>query len=63
MKIDAASSGRWFDGWRIDAPGNDEIAGPREVAKARSWLLSTGWMKWGLIDPAEVPGKRVRSAA
>ena len=58
MKIDAASSGRWFEGWRGDAPGGDKSPGPREVAKAQSWLLSTGWKKWGLINPAEVPGTR-----
>ena len=63
VKIDAASSGRWFEGWRVDVPGDDESPGLREVAKARSWLLSTGWRKCGLIDPAEVPGTRKRSAA
>ena len=63
VKIDAASSGRFFDGWCIDAPVDDESPSPPDVAPARSWLLSTGWRKWGLIDPAEVPGKRKRCAA
>ncbi len=60
VKIDAASSGRWFEGWRVDAPLSDENLGVREVAPARSWLMTTGWRKWGLIDPAEVPGTRKR---
>ena len=63
VRIDAASSGRWFEGWRVDAPGGEESPDPREVAMARSWLLSTGWKKWGLIDPEEVPGTRKCSAA
>ena len=63
VKIDAASSSRWFEGWRVDAPMDDESPGPPEVAPARSWLLSTGWRKWGLIDPAEVPGTRTRKVA
>jgi REP element-mobilizing transposase RayT len=53
--IDAASSGRWFEGWvrnREPAPPRD----PPAVARARSWLLSTGWRRRGLVDPAEVPG-------
>ena len=63
VKIDAASSGRCFDGWRVDALADEESPGLREVAMARSRLLSTGWRKWGLIDPAEMPGMRKRSAA
>ena len=51
---DSASSGRWFDGWRIaTAPPNPNDT--REVAPARTWLLHTGWRRHGLIDPAEVP--------
>jgi REP element-mobilizing transposase RayT len=51
---DSASSGRWFDGWRTTtAPPNP--AHEREVATARTWLLHTGWRRYGLIDPAEVP--------
>ena len=58
VRIDAASSGRWFDGWSTNAP--TEFLGHylREVSPAQSWLLSKGWKKWGLIDPAEVPGGR-----
>ena len=55
-RLDEASSGRWFDGWRR-APGSREP--PREtpeVEPPRTWLLSTGWRRHGLIDPEEVPG-------
>ncbi len=54
-RIDEASSGRWFDGWRTGVdPG--PRAGPRETAPAGTWLLRVGWRRHRLIDPAEVPG-------
>ena len=52
--IDPASSGRWFDGWRggiRSAPDAPAVATPR------TWLLSIGWRRRGLIDPAEIPGQ------
>jgi REP element-mobilizing transposase RayT len=55
-RIDDASSGRWFEGWRREPPG-EARAGPREVAWPRTWLLVAGWRRHGLIDPAEVPGR------
>ena len=61
--LDAASSGRWFDGWLVKIPGFNADPGLREVASARSWLVTTGWRRWGLIDPAEVPGTRKRGRA
>jgi REP element-mobilizing transposase RayT len=51
---DPASSGRWFDGWRV-ATAPPESVDVREVAVARTWLLQIGWRRHGLIDPAEVP--------
>ena len=57
VRLDEASSGRWFDGWRpgvrFRVPVPDD---PCEVASARTWLLRKGWRRWGLIDLAEVPG-------
>jgi REP element-mobilizing transposase RayT len=57
VHVDGASSGRWFDGWR---PGMGrrlaEPTGSPEVARARTWLLGSGWRRHGLVDPAEVPG-------
>ena len=57
---DPASSGRWFDGWRIAPAGPTRATSPnshdiREVAPARTWLLQAGWRRHGLIDPAETP--------
>ena len=57
--LDGASSGLWFDGWKGRAPPPGRYADAhraREVATPRSWLLSMGWRRKGLIDPAEVPG-------
>jgi REP element-mobilizing transposase RayT len=58
--LDAASSGRWFDGWRR-APASREPPSkapePPEVAPPRTWLLTLGWRRHGLVDPAEVPGR------
>ena len=57
VRLDEASSGRWFDGWRREPPGNSHArAGPREIAGPRTWLLAAGWRRYGLIDPGEVPG-------
>jgi len=58
VRLDEASSGKWFDGWRgvhHDPPDRE-----REVAAPGTWLLSTGWRRWKLIDPAEVPGPDLR---
>jgi hypothetical protein len=58
-RLDAASSGRWFDGWRrapsSREPPTGELEAP-EVAPPRTWLLTIGWRRHGLVDPAEVPG-------
>jgi hypothetical protein len=54
-RLDECSSGRWFDGWRQEPPGR-QVADGIEVGRARSWLLSKGWRRHRLIDPAEVPG-------
>ena len=51
---DPASSGRWFDGWRI-AAAPPKAADVREVAAARTWLLQIGWRRHGPIDPEEIP--------
>ncbi len=54
--LDPASSARWFDGWRPEVEGLVPAAhGDPEVARARTWLLRTGWRRQGLVDPTEVP--------
>ena len=66
IQIDSASSGRWFHGWLYGAPisGPEEFPGPDlcEVSPAQTWLLAKGWKQCGLIDPAEVPGRKRRTA-
>jgi REP element-mobilizing transposase RayT len=60
--LDPASSAKWFDGWKArfrPAPSAEESAAgriPRPVARARTWLLTVGWRRHGLLDPADVPG-------
>jgi hypothetical protein len=58
VRIDPASSGAWFDGWREGVARllRDRAVGPPPVARARTWLLRRGWRRHGLIDPADVPG-------
>lgn len=55
VRLDEASSGRWFDGWR-QRPQVALDTTCCEVSRPRSWLLSIGWRRQGLIDLAEVPG-------
>jgi REP element-mobilizing transposase RayT len=58
VRIDAASSGRWFDGWGSQpATPDPRVIGPPEVSGARTWLLRKGWRRHGLVDPGEVPGR------
>lgn len=60
--LDPASSARWFDGWKREKLGTGRARAPRPhtdppaVARARTWLLSVGWRRHGLLDPAAVPG-------
>jgi REP element-mobilizing transposase RayT len=54
MWVDPYSSGAVFDGWRT------KVTGPAfhlPAAKARTWLLSVGWRRHGLLDPAVAPGR------
>jgi hypothetical protein len=54
VRVDPASSGRWFDGWRVPLP---RARDPAPVAPAHTWLLRAGWRRLGRLDPAEVPGR------
>jgi hypothetical protein len=58
VRLDPASSARWFDGWRRERlRGQDARApDPPAVRRPLTWLLGVGWRRLGLIDPAEVPG-------
>jgi REP element-mobilizing transposase RayT len=55
IRLDEASSGRWFEGWKRQL-GPPLAAYPPEVASPHTWLLAVGWRRHGLVDPAEVPG-------
>ena len=55
--LDPFSSALAFDGWarpslRRIAPGAELLP----TAFPRFWLITTGWRRHGLIDPAETPG-------
>jgi REP element-mobilizing transposase RayT len=44
---DPCSSGRWFTGWRgVNARAPD----PSPLARAKTWLLSLGWLRHGRIE-------------
>jgi REP element-mobilizing transposase RayT len=54
--IDPFSSGRYFTGWSRgprEGPAQRDDHAP--VAPAETWVLSVGWRRHGLIDPADVP--------
>jgi REP element-mobilizing transposase RayT len=55
--LDGCSSARFFDGWRGPRPPWS-LPGPGERAPvwaARTWLLTTGWRRLGLIGFDEAP--------
>jgi putative transposase len=54
--VDPFSSAWWFDGWRDDG-WRKGMPPPAEktVADARSWMLTTGWRRSGLLCVEEVP--------
>lgn len=61
VRLDEASSGRWFTGWKRRPPDAGSLEGPRDVAAPHSWLLVKGWRRHGLVDPEEVPGGVARA--
>jgi REP element-mobilizing transposase RayT len=60
-RVDPYSSGPSFDGWRdVEAREKTwpETYVPLPVWKPRTWLLTEGWRRYGLIKSTEVPGPR-----
>lgn len=53
--IDPYSSGAAFDGWRERGAGRLVLGRALPVARARSWLLTVGWRRHGLVSVGEVP--------
>ena len=57
QRFDPCSSAAAFDGWIGGAPQDLAAAlRARIVAAARTWLMTIGWRRAGLIDPDDVPG-------
>ncbi len=51
LAVDPYSSGPWFDGWRQ----GPILAAGHPCVPARTWLLSDGWRRHGLIGIEEAP--------
>jgi hypothetical protein len=61
VRLDLASSARWFDGWRPgvareETPAAFGLRVTPAVSRPRTWLLRKGWRRRGLLDPGDVPG-------
>jgi REP element-mobilizing transposase RayT len=54
--FDPFSSAQHFDGWSEPLIGYLEEPVPFTPAAARTWLLTRGWRRHGLIDPLDTPG-------
>jgi hypothetical protein len=52
-RVDPASSGSWFLGFRpgVSVP---VVTTPPPVARPTTWLARVGWRRLGLLDPAEI---------
>ncbi len=53
--LDSCATGFWFDGWKGPRPLWSVTAAPSPVRAARTWLLTTGWRRHGLIGFDERP--------
>jgi hypothetical protein len=61
VRLDPASSARWFEGWRAgiaraESPAAFGLRATPAVSRPRTWLLRAGWRRHGLLDPSDVPG-------
>ena len=54
QSIDPYSSGAWFDAWKRNTVRLVSGARP-PTARARTWLLTHGWRRRGLLEPGESP--------
>jgi len=57
---DPCSSAHWFDGWKTRLPTGEPWMRAlsderRPTAPAATWLLATGWRRWGPIGLDEMP--------
>ena len=53
--IDTFTSAPWFDGFREPVTVRGIEAMPRPVTVARTWMLTIGWRRLGLLSVHELP--------
>ena len=53
--IDTFTSAPWFDGFRETVTVRGIEAMPRPVTDARTWMLTIGWRRHGLLSVHEMP--------
>jgi REP element-mobilizing transposase RayT len=60
--IDTFTSAPWFDGWKetLTVRGIEFVVRP--VATARTWLLSVGWRRHGLLNAAGAAAARLKAS-
>jgi REP element-mobilizing transposase RayT len=55
LNLDPCATGFWFDGWKGPRPRWSLTAQPSPVRAPRTWLLTTGWRRCGLLGFDERP--------
>ena len=55
LAFDPCSNAASFDGWRTKPRSVRRFSGHPGVTEAKTWLLSVGWRRLGLLVPAYVP--------
>ena len=55
LVMDPLTSGPWFADWKWQPFTPPTRACP--VARPTTWLLETGWKRYGLVDPERRPGR------
>src|SRR5436305_1609536 len=59
---DPCSSAASFDGWSEEVVVVETETEPWREVRPRTWLLRTGWKRYGPISPYDTPGCRRRRA-
>ncbi|MEP7052909.1 MAG: transposase [Pseudomonadota bacterium] len=49
-RLDPLSSAQWFNGFAQPLPATFQSIGPPCIASPKTWLLSVGWRRHGLIE-------------
>lgn len=60
LQEDSCSSAAWFDGWRTRGTIKCVARGSPTVSVPKTWLLTTGWRRHGLLVPVYLPPKSQR---